>query len=57
MNSIVMKGVSIGDDTIVAAGSVVVTSLPAGVVAAGNPAKIMRELSAEERAASDWPTK
>lgn len=49
MNSIVMKGVSIGDDTIVAAGSVVVTSLPAGVVAAGNPAKIIRELSDEER--------
>jgi acetyltransferase-like isoleucine patch superfamily enzyme len=50
MNSLVMKGVAIGDDTIVAAGSVVVTSLPAGVVAAGNPAKIIRELSEDERA-------
>ncbi|ANP46819.1 acyltransferase [Candidatus Viadribacter manganicus] len=49
MNSIVMKGVSIGDDTIVASGSVVVASLPEGVIAAGNPARIVRELTAEER--------
>jgi acetyltransferase-like isoleucine patch superfamily enzyme len=49
MNSIVMKGVTIGDDTIVASGSVVVASLPEGVIAAGNPARIVRELTPEER--------
>lgn len=49
MNSIVMKGVSIGDDTIVASGSVVVSDLPAGVIAGGNPARVLRELTAEER--------
>lgn len=49
MNSIVMKGVSIGDDTIVASGSVVVASLPEGVIAAGNPARVVRELTPEER--------
>lgn len=49
MNSIVMKGVSIGNDTIVASGSVVVSSLPEGVIAAGNPARVVRELTAEER--------
>lgn len=38
MNSLVMKGVEIGDETIVAAGSVVTKSLPARVLAAGNPA-------------------
>lgn len=51
LNSIVMKGVSIGDDTIVAAGSVVVASLPEGVIAAGNPARVVRELTPEERIA------
>jgi maltose O-acetyltransferase len=38
---IVMPGVRIGDDTIVGAGSVVTKSLPAGVVAVGNPAHVV----------------
>jgi acetyltransferase-like isoleucine patch superfamily enzyme len=45
MRVIVMKGVTIGDDTIVAAGSIVTRSLPAGVLAAGAPAKPIRELT------------
>lgn len=53
MGTIVMRGVTIGDDTIVAAGSVVTRSLPAGVVAAGNPAGVVRELSADERTSRD----
>jgi acetyltransferase-like isoleucine patch superfamily enzyme len=44
MNSIVTKGVTIGDDTIVAAGSVVTKDLPAGVLAAGNPARVVKTL-------------
>lgn len=44
MNAIVMKGVTIGRNTVVGAGSVVVQSLPANVIAAGNPAKIIRTL-------------
>ncbi len=44
MNSIVLKGVTIGDDTIVASGSVVVESLPSRAVAAGNPARLVRML-------------
>ncbi|WP_390622509.1 DapH/DapD/GlmU-related protein [Candidatus Laterigemmans baculatus] len=43
---IVLKGVTIGDDTVVAAGAVVASSLPAGVLAAGVPAKILRTLAA-----------
>ncbi len=54
MNTIVMKGVSIGDDTVVAAGSVVTSTLPGGVIAAGNPARIVRELTPEERSITDW---
>lgn len=40
----VLKGVTIGVGTVVGAGSVVTKSLPAGVVAAGNPARLLREL-------------
>jgi acetyltransferase-like isoleucine patch superfamily enzyme len=47
MNSIVMKGVTIGDDTIVASGSVVVEDLPSSAVAAGNPARPVRMLTEE----------
>ena len=43
-SSIVCKGVEIGDNTIVGAGSVVTRSLPADVIAAGNPAKVVRPL-------------
>lgn len=40
----ILKGVSIGSDAVIGAGSVVATSIPAGVVAAGNPARVLREL-------------
>ena len=42
---IVLAGVTIGDDTVVGAGSVVTRDLPAGVLALGNPARVVRELS------------
>ncbi len=38
----ILKGVIIGDNTTVGAGSVVTKSLPAGVVAVGNPARIIK---------------
>lgn len=41
---IVCPGVSIGENTVVGAGSVVVRDLPANVVAVGNPAKTVRTL-------------
>jgi maltose O-acetyltransferase len=41
---IVCPGVTIGADTIVGAGSVVVRDLPARVVAAGNPCRVVRAL-------------
>jgi acetyltransferase-like isoleucine patch superfamily enzyme len=44
LSVIVLKGVTIGRGTVVAAGSVVTRSLPAMVLAAGNPAKVVREL-------------
>lgn len=42
----VLKGVSIGDNTVIAAGSVVTRSIPANVVAAGVPARVVKQLPA-----------
>ncbi|MEV4433007.1 sugar O-acetyltransferase [Streptomyces sp. NPDC049555] len=41
---IVCPGVSIGANTVVGAGSVVTRDLPAGVLAVGNPARVVRDL-------------
>ncbi len=45
LNTIVMRGVTIGDRSIIAPGSVVTKSIPADVVAAGNPAKVISSLA------------
>lgn len=44
----VLKGVSIGDNSIVAARAVVVGDVPANVVVAGNPAKVVKQLDSEQ---------
>ena len=44
MRTIVLKGVTIGANTIVAAGSVVTRSLPGNVIAGGVPARVIRPL-------------
>ena len=41
---IIAPGVSIGENTVVGAGAVVVRDLPANVVAVGNPARVIRSL-------------
>ncbi len=42
---IVCPGVSIGDARVIGAGSVVTRDVPAGVVAVGNPARVIREIA------------
>jgi maltose O-acetyltransferase len=42
--AIICPGVTIGDDTTIGAGSVVVKDIPSNVVAAGNPCRVRREL-------------
>lgn len=46
---IVLPGVTIGDNTVVGAGSVVTHDLPANVVAVGNPCRVMREIGEKDR--------
>lgn len=45
MNSIVLKGVTIGENSVLGAGSVVSRSIPSDSIAAGNPAVVLRKLS------------
>lgn len=48
-NTIILKGDTIGEGAIVGAGSVVTTDVPPFTIVAGNPAKVIRELTLAER--------
>lgn len=48
-NSIILKGVTIGEGSIVGAGSVVTKDVPDWTIVAGNPARIIREIPPNER--------
>lgn len=48
VNTTVLKGVTIGKNTLVAAGSLVTNSLPPNVVAGGVPAKIIKHINIEQ---------
>ena len=47
--AIILPGVTIGDNTVVGAGSVVTKDLPANVVAVGNPCRVLREINDRDR--------
>jgi acetyltransferase-like isoleucine patch superfamily enzyme len=51
VNSIVMPGVIVEDEVIIAAGSVVTKSIPAGSIVGGNPAKIIGQYSTYKKKA------
>lgn len=46
---IVLPGVTIGDNTVIGAGSVVTKDIPAGVVAVGNPCRVLREVGQHDK--------
>lgn len=46
---LVMPGITIGDNTVVGAGSVVTRDIPAGVVAVGNPCRVLRPVGERDR--------
>lgn len=43
-NSVILSGVTVGENSVVGAGSIVTKSIPPRVVAAGNPARVLRRL-------------
>ena len=44
INTVILKGVSIGDNTVIGANSLVVSDIPANVIAAGNPCKVLKKI-------------
>jgi acetyltransferase-like isoleucine patch superfamily enzyme len=44
VNAVVLKGVTIGENTVIGANSLVVKDIPANVIAAGNPCKVIKVL-------------
>jgi len=45
----VLPGVTIGNNTVIGAGSIVSRDIPEGVVAVGNPCKVLREITETDR--------
>lgn len=48
-NSTICGGVSIGNGSVIGAGSVVIKDIPAGVVAAGNPCRVIRPVTEKDK--------
>lgn len=48
-NVSVVPGVSIGDGSVIGAGSVVTCDIPSGVVAAGNPCRVLRKITEKDK--------
>ena len=46
---IVFPGVTIGDNTVIGAGSVVTKDIPSNVVAVGNPCRVLREINEHDK--------
>lgn len=44
-----LANVTIGDNSVIGAGSVVTKSIPANVIAAGNPCRVIREITTEDK--------
>ena len=48
-NTVIMPGVHIGSNTVIGAGSVVTKDIPDWVVAAGNPCRVIRQITDEDK--------
>ncbi|MCM1010081.1 MAG: sugar O-acetyltransferase [Fusobacterium sp.] len=48
-NVTVLPNVTIGDNVVIGAGSVVTKSIPANVIAAGNPCRVIREITEKDK--------
>ena len=47
--AILLPGVTVGDNSVIGAGSVVTKDIPANVVAAGTPCRVLRPISDRDR--------
>ncbi len=47
---VVMPGVTIGENSVIGAGSIVTKDIPANVVAVGNPCRVLREINERDKA-------
>lgn len=43
--AVLLPGVTVGDNTVIGAGSIVTKDIPSGVIAVGNPCKVLRAIS------------
>lgn len=46
---IIVPGITIGDNTVIGAGSIVTKDIPANVVAVGNPCRVLREINEHDK--------
>ena len=53
-HSVIIGGVTIGDNAVVAAGSVVIRDVPANTLVAGNPARVVRRITKKDRLKYAW---
>ena len=47
--AVIVPGVTIGDNTVIGAGSIVTKDIPSGVVAVGNPCRVLREIGEHDK--------
>ncbi|MGR5557116.1 sugar O-acetyltransferase [Vibrio fortis] len=48
-HTVVLPGVTIGENSVIGAGSIVTKDIPANVVAVGNPCRVLREINEDDR--------
>ena len=53
--ALILPGVTIGDRTVIGAGSVVTRDIPSDVLAVGNPCRVLRPITSEDRAKTAKP--
>lgn len=47
--AVILPGITVGDNSVIGAGSVVTKDIPSGVVAVGNPCRVLREINDHDR--------
>ncbi len=55
MGAVILKGVTIGENSVVAAGAIVTKNVPPNVIVAGNPAKVVKELGEGGTGREEYP--